>query len=191
MADETTRHIKALLKDDGHQFAMVRKADLAALLQVADADPHQGRYLNQLGELRRTMAEQSQVIDEAFSTITNNARNARKHGDERRRYMANNRALLAHTEQQAATIAEMGATIDDQAAQLEHLREILWANQAGGLYTCKGKGGEYMRIGYARPSGALRAIQGESGVIAYRDTSTGDLFYRDPADFNQRMEPVK
>lgn len=190
MADETTRHIKALLKDDGHQFAMVRKADLAALLDGA-ARRLSYDVVNQFGELRRTMAEQSQVIDEAFSTITNNARNARKHGDERRRYMANNRALLAHTEQQAATIAEMGATIDDQAAQLEHLREILWANQAGGLYTCKGKGGEYMRIGYARPSGALRAIQGESGVIAYRDTSTGDLFYRDPADFNQRMEPVK
>lgn len=190
MSSATLNHLKSLLKDDGHQFTMVRKADLTAALQLV-AIWDEADWLKQLGELNRTMAEQSQVIDEAFSTITNNARNARKHGDERRRYMANNRALLAHTEQQAATITEMGATIDDQAAQLEHLREILWANQAGGLYTCKGKGGEYMRIGYARPSGALRAIQGESGVIAYRDTSTGDLFYRDPADFNQRMEPVK
>jgi uncharacterized coiled-coil protein SlyX len=122
MSNATTDHLKALLKDDGHQFAMVRKADLAALLQVADADPHQGRYLNPLGEVNRTMAEQSQVIDEAFKTLRKNALIARKHGDERRRYMGNNRALLAHTEQLEATVAEMGGVIDSQSAEVAELR---------------------------------------------------------------------
>lgn len=122
MSSATLNHLKSLLKDDGHQFTMVRKADLTAALQLV-AIWDEADWLKQLGELNRTMAEQSQVIDEAFSTITNNARNARKHGDERRRYMANNRALLAHTEQQAATITEMGELIDSQAARLAELEE--------------------------------------------------------------------
>lgn len=57
-------------------------------------------------------------------------------------------------------------------------------------YTCIGKGGDYERIGYAKPSGALRTIQGESGIIVYRDIATGQLYFRDPADFLQRMSPI-
>lgn len=91
----TTQHIEALIADDGHQFAMVRKADLKALLFICNANPHQGRYLDTLGEANRTMAEMSQVIDESFSTISKMSLHALKHGVERKRYMANNRALLS------------------------------------------------------------------------------------------------
>lgn len=57
-------------------------------------------------------------------------------------------------------------------------------------FECVGKGGEYEKLGYAKPSGALRAIQGESGVIVYRDAATGQLYFRDPADFQQRMREL-
>lgn len=91
----TTQHLEALIVEDGHQFAMVRKADLAALLQACKENPYQGRYIDTLGEVNRVMAEQSQVIDEAFGCIDRMGAAALKHGDERRRYMANNKALLA------------------------------------------------------------------------------------------------
>jgi len=96
MSSTTTEHLKALLVDDGREFAMVRKADLAALVQIADTDPHQGRYLDPIGELRRTLADREAIIDELCETVKKNAVIALKHGDERRRYMANNRALLAN-----------------------------------------------------------------------------------------------
>jgi len=57
-------------------------------------------------------------------------------------------------------------------------------------FECIGKGGVYERLGYAKPSGALRTIHGESGVIVYRDTETGQLYFRDPADFQQRMQEL-
>lgn len=96
MANSTTmQHIEALIADDGHQFAMVRKADLKALLWICNANPHQGRYLDSLGEANRTMAEMSQVIDESFSKISKMSAHTLKHGVERKRYMANNKALLA------------------------------------------------------------------------------------------------
>lgn len=117
-----TQHLKTLLVDDGRRFAMVRKTDLAALVAIAEMDPHQGRYLDPTAELRRVMADQSIVIDEAFACLDRNALNALKHGEERRHYRGNNRALLAQAEQQAATIAEMGELVDAQAAEIAQLR---------------------------------------------------------------------
>lgn len=58
------------------------------------------------------------------------------------------------------------------------------------LYTCTGKGGEYAKLGYAKPAGAIKAIQGDSGLIIYRDTATGQLYFRDPGDFRDRMAPL-
>lgn len=68
----TTEHLKALLVDDGREFAMVRKADLAAVMAASQA---MGRLL-----AKKYLAE-------------------RKHGEERRRYMANNKALQARVTQ--------------------------------------------------------------------------------------------
>lgn len=96
----TTQHIEALLVKDGREFAMIRKADLRALLDIAKSDPLQGRFLDRHGEYERKLAENREVIDECFAALERNARNARKHGDERRRYMANNKALLARIDQQ-------------------------------------------------------------------------------------------
>lgn len=127
-----TEHMKTLLVDDGRRFAMVRKADLAALVAIAERDPHQGRYLDPTAELRRVMADQSVVIDEAFACIERNAANALKHGEERRHYRGNNRALLAQAEQQAATIAEMGELIDSLTREnCEQEKEL---NSYVGLY---------------------------------------------------------
>lgn len=98
MTNTTTQHIEALLVKDGHQFAMVRKADLRALLDIAKADPHQGRFLDRHGEYERKLAENREVIEECFQALERNARTFRKHGDERRRYMGNNKALLTTVE---------------------------------------------------------------------------------------------
>lgn len=91
----TTEHLKALLINDGYEFAMVRKADLAALLQIAEADPHQGRFLDPLGELKSKIASTEWHNNYLSNHLVNKTRDAIKHGEERRRYMANNRALLA------------------------------------------------------------------------------------------------
>jgi hypothetical protein len=98
MNNTTTHHLEALLVDDGHEFAMVRKGDLRALLQIANADPYMRRYLEPLGALHRKAEQREQVITEAMQRIEKMSRTARKHGDERRQYMANNRALLATVE---------------------------------------------------------------------------------------------
>lgn len=77
-----------------------------------------------------------------------------------------------------------GGLVDSLRAEVEALRkdaELL------PLFTCAGKGGEYAKLGYARPAGAIKTIQGDSGLIVYRDTKTGQLYFRDPRDFEQRM----
>lgn len=130
-----TEHLQALLVNDGHAFAMVRKADLqSAVDALLCFRGGRGVFVNKLAELRRTMVDQSDVIDEAFSCIRSQGLNAAKHGDERRRYMGNNRALLAQAEQQSAAIAEMGELIDDQAAEIASLKESLARAQSGNRY---------------------------------------------------------
>lgn len=58
-------------------------------------------------------------------------------------------------------------------------------------YTCAGKGGQYERLGLAKPAGVLKAIQGDSGVMVYRDRVSGELYFRDPADFQARMQRIE
>ena len=69
------------------------------------------------------------------------------------------------------------ATLKAQIAENEHLP----------LFTCRGKGGEYAKLGYAKPAGALKTIQGDNGVVVYRDIESGQLYFRDPHDFQSRM----
>lgn len=53
------------------------------------------------------------------------------------------------------------------------------------MYTCIGKGGSYEVVGTAIGAGTSR----ENGVVTvYRDTNSGQLFYRQPDDFEARME---
>ena len=54
------------------------------------------------------------------------------------------------------------------------------------LFTCKGKGGTYEDVGTAVGAGTSR---GEI-VRVYRDTVTGNLYYRAPTDFAERMESI-
>lgn len=52
------------------------------------------------------------------------------------------------------------------------------------LYTCIGKGGSYHLIGTARGAGDKR---GDDEVTVYRDTVTGQFYYRSEQDFDNRM----
>lgn len=128
MTNTTTQHIELLLRKDGHQFAMVRKADLCALLDIAKSDPYSGRFLDRNGEYERKLAEAAEVRDECFHALERQARNARKHGEERKRYMANNRALLA-------TVEGLRESLD--IVRQAHLRAdhnaIQWMSKAAAL----------------------------------------------------------
>lgn len=98
MTAATTDHIKALLVDDGRDFAMIRKTDLAALMQIAQTDPHQGRFLDSLGDKNRLIDTLDCALKEAQGEAITYWRSGQKHGEERRRYMANNKALQARVE---------------------------------------------------------------------------------------------
>lgn len=58
------------------------------------------------------------------------------------------------------------------------------------VFACQGKGGEYVKLGYAKPAGAIKTIQGDSGLMVYMDTANKQLYFRDPTDFRQRMVPL-
>jgi hypothetical protein len=53
-------------------------------------------------------------------------------------------------------------------------------------YTCKGKGGMYEIIGTAKGAGTSR----DSVIIVYRDTATGELYFRTLDDFAARLESI-
>jgi hypothetical protein len=53
-------------------------------------------------------------------------------------------------------------------------------------YTCKGKGGMYEIIGTAKGAGTSR----DGVIIVYRDTATGELYYRTLDDFAARLERI-
>lgn len=98
MTNATTQHIKALLIDDGREFAMIRKTDLAALMQIAETDPHQGRYLDPIGAHKAEIGRLTRESNALRKIRFNQMRDALKHGEERRRYMANNKALQARND---------------------------------------------------------------------------------------------
>lgn len=114
----TTQHIEALLVEDGREFAMVRKADLRALLDIAKADPHQGRYLDSLGEKNGRIRELESVCQEYFRDASKALKVEMKHGDERRRYMANNKALLARIDQQDFAFSGLRAHWEAQRSDI-------------------------------------------------------------------------
>lgn len=95
MNNTATQHIEALLVNDGREFAMIRKADLAVLLQIAKADPHQGRFLDPLAAHKAEIDRLNRESNALRRIRFNQMQEALKHGAERRRYMANNKALLA------------------------------------------------------------------------------------------------
>lgn len=81
----TTQHLKALLVDDGREFAMVRKADLKGLM----------------------------------ITIGKGVLIERKHGEERRRYMANNKALLVRNDELSALNDQLEYSLELKERQKE------------------------------------------------------------------------
>lgn len=129
--NNATDHIRALLVNDGREFAMIRKADLAALMQIADTDPNQGRYLDPLASLRRRAWQHEQAMADAAKVMAKMRRDALKHGDERRRYMANNKALLARVDQQDLAFAGLREHWQAQREQMfDHTTQIIELNVA-------------------------------------------------------------
>lgn len=57
-------------------------------------------------------------------------------------------------------------------------------------YTCVGKGGRYEYLGHAKPAGSLKALHGDSALAIYRCRSTGQLYFRDPREFQLRMQRI-
>lgn len=78
-----------------------------------------------------------------------------------------------------------GAGVGERAATL--LLEIERQATQHCHYTCEGKGGRYELLGQARGAGCSR---GQLRTI-YRSTATGDLFFREPAEFASRMTPIE
>lgn len=114
----TTDHIKALLVDDGREFAMIRKTDLAALMQIADADPHQGRFIDPIGA-HKAEIKRLELACQGFRRIRfNQMRDALKHGEERRRYMANNKALQHRVDALEYAAVGMQAHWEEQRRQM-------------------------------------------------------------------------
>ena len=55
-----------------------------------------------------------------------------------------------------------------------------------GHYTCIDKGGLYERLGNATGAGTRRGDR----VVVYRSVSAGEMYFRDPADFQERMGQI-
>ncbi|QDH49108.1 hypothetical protein PHYNN_169 [Pantoea phage Phynn] len=59
--------------------------------------------------------------------------------------------------------------------------------EAGEIFTCIGKGGQYKIIGLSKGAGTSRF----SNYIVYQDSTSGEIYHRTLADFFSRMEIVK
>lgn len=95
----TTDHIKALLVDDGREFAMIRKTALAALAWAVEGGIYKDRYLDHVGWQQLKISDLEVALIDARHEAQTYWASARNHGTERRRYMANNKALLAAVDQ--------------------------------------------------------------------------------------------
>lgn len=76
--------------------------------------------------------------------------------------------------------------------QMHELRDLL--NRAleedtpEQFYTCKGKGGRYLKLGEATGAGTSRDEGND--IVIYQDVYTGQLFKRTVGDFYTRMEKI-
>lgn len=75
------------------------------------------------------------------------------------------------------------------AGEHEYIKgeELIVRPKQGTLFTCIGKGGTYEDMGVAIGAGTSKGDL----VQVYRDTATGQLYFREPEDFIDRMEVVK
>lgn len=127
----TTEHLKALLVDDGREFAMVRKKDLRLYLHVLDQrqenDPEDvlGQALYRNAELRERIGKlelDNGQIAKYGETLESHGK---KHGEERRRYMANNKALLARNAILEADMEAYQAMYKEDGRKLDLLRHAI------------------------------------------------------------------
>jgi signal transduction histidine kinase len=110
---------------DGYTLALVTKVDLADLVCLIDqcvstggGDILQAALIRNV-ELRNELAAVTGHNHTLADIVRQKDSEARNHGDERRRFMGNNRALLARVEQLEATVAEMGSLVDDLGTESE------------------------------------------------------------------------
>lgn len=120
--------------EDGNTLALITKADLADLVCLLDQCIATGggdllaQSLTRNVELRNELSAVTGHCNTLADIVRRKDREARDHGDERRRYMGNNRALLARIEQLEATTKEMGELIDDISAEAEDWRKAYRGN---------------------------------------------------------------
>lgn len=85
-----------------------------------------------------------------------------------------------------------GAREDRRRSCLAAIRSL--KNQDAGdaeRYTCIGKGGSCLFVGYASPAGTIRqSSHGERMITVYQDAITGKLYFRSIDDFTRRMERI-
>lgn len=113
---------------DGYTLALITKADLADLVCLIDqcistgGGDIFGKALERNVQLRNELSAVTGHNHTLANLVRQKDREASAHGDERRRYMANNKALIARNEQLESTVAEMGGLIDDLSAEPEEWR---------------------------------------------------------------------
>lgn len=123
---------------DGYTLALITKADLADLICQLDQCVSTGG-----GDLLQIALERNVQLRNELSAVSGHSRKllddnqvlakivktkdyeARSHGEERRRYMGNNKALLARVEQLEWTVGEMGEIIDDQDKEITGVNKAL------------------------------------------------------------------
>lgn len=53
-------------------------------------------------------------------------------------------------------------------------------------YTCRGKGGTYIKLGVTKGAGPRH----NERLVVYKDVVTGDLYHREIRDFDDRMDKL-
>jgi hypothetical protein len=74
-----------------------------------------------------------------------------------------------------------------RAAEFAERIKVDIETRGANLITCIDKGGTYEHLGRAVGAGTCRP---ESDLEVYRDTVTGQLYFRTLIDFRRRMEPL-
>lgn len=125
---------------DGYSLALITKTDLADLVCLVDQCISTGgadllaTALMRNVELRNQLAAVTGHNHTLADIVRKKEHEARNHGDERRRYMGNNKALLARIEQLEATTQEMGALVDDVSVESQEWHQAYKKNLGRLMY---------------------------------------------------------
>lgn len=112
-----TQRMRKLAHSGGPKLALITKADLTDLVELIDQLNHAAastiltQALARNVELRSDIRKLRNDCDQMADLCRKQEREARNHGDERRRYMANNKALQARVKDLDEEAADYHASI--------------------------------------------------------------------------------